>query len=67
MTVDVKFTCPQCGKSWIEQQDPTDEQFKLGTSQTLCKGCAAIVVRRLKKKWKEEKNEILSRGSRGNR
>jgi len=28
---EVKFICPECGKEWVELQDPEDDWFKLAT------------------------------------
>ena len=49
----VKFTCPDCGKEWTEEQDTEDYWFGLATQNTLCEDCAKIWLRNF---LKEEKN-----------
>lgn len=47
MTEPVKFTCPECGMQWIEEQDPEDDWFKLATKQTLCDVCGTKAIKRI--------------------
>ena len=64
MKEDVKFTCPLCGKEWIEEQDTNDEWFRLATTRTLCEECGKKAIRKslssnLKRQIKEEdENDI---------
>jgi len=48
MTEEVKFTCPLCGKEWIEEQDVRDDWFRLGTKQTLCEECSKKISKEIK-------------------
>ena len=43
----VKFTCPDCGKEWTEEQDTEDYWFGLATQNTLCEDCAKIWLHNL--------------------
>jgi hypothetical protein len=60
VTFPVEFICPECGIKWIEQQEPNDEWFKLGTKQTLCRTCGEKAVREALRRLE---HEILSSGS----
>ena len=48
MLKEVKFTCPDCGKEWVEKQDTEDEFFGVATTQTLCDECAKGYLERVK-------------------
>ena len=52
--VKVQFTCPQCGKTWTEMQDPEDDWFKLGTSVTLCAKCGLKAIEKITGEWEDE-------------
>ena len=56
MTEEVKFTCPICGKEWIEEQDTEDDWFRLGTKQTLCVECSNREIRKIKEsqQWSQK-------------
>ena len=41
--VAIEFTCPWCGKKWIEEQHKDDDWFGLAIKQTLCAECGATV------------------------
>lgn len=56
----VEFTCPECGVQWVEWQDPSDEWFRLGTRQTLCVNCGKETIKRVKKQWEVDDDEVLS-------
>lgn len=53
MIKEVKFTCPDCGKEWVEEQDTEDEWFNLATTQTLCDECAEDYLERIKGNWRK--------------
>ena len=46
----VKFTCPLCGKDWVEEQDTTDEWYHLATKQTLCEECGKKAIKKVMSK-----------------
>ena len=58
MIKEVKFTCPDCGKEWVEKQDTEDEWFGLATTQTLCDECAEGYLERIKGTRRKEKHDL---------
>ena len=58
-TEPVTFTCPQCGKVWIEEQDVNDEWFKLATNKTLCAKCGEEALRAIKNKGIKMSYDIM--------
>ena len=59
MTEEVKFTCPMCGKEWIEEQDTKDDWFRLGTKQTLCAECSNREIKKVKHEWMIERQRCI--------
>ena len=47
MLKTVKFVCPECGKTWDEQQDSSNIWFGYAKTKTLCDECAAQSVARV--------------------
>ena len=47
MVKSVKFVCPECGKTWDEQQDSSNIWFGYAKTKTLCDECAAQSVARV--------------------
>ena len=47
MLKTVKFVCPECGKTWDEQQDSSSVWFGYAKTKTLCDECAAQSVARV--------------------
>lgn len=59
MIEEVKFTCPMCGKEWVEEQDIKDDWFRLGTKQTLCAECSNREIKKIKHEWIIERQHCV--------
>ena len=61
MVKSVKFVCPECGKSWEEQQDSSSLWFGYAKTRTLCDECATQSVAKVARNLQQQGAPIRSK------